>query len=466
MKKILLSIVAVCHFFSADCAKLKITCRSKGMELTLLKEAINDWIKTTGGQHEVEIVTLPHASNECFALYQQWLSAESFDVDVLLVDYVWVGIFSNYLVDLSEAYEPGEIDEIDIDDCFDSVVASIYSDGKLLALPMYTDAGVIFYRQDLLNKYDRSVPTTWEELYETAKYVQNEERKDPEKKNKFYGFVFQAKAFEILTCNFLEFVDSFGGAIVKDGEAAVNSEAAVDATMFIIKCLNNITNKSVLNYSEEDARGAFQSGNAVFMRSWPYSWALLNDPSTVVAGKVGVMAIPPRAKEGKPSGSSGGWCMAISKYSKNKKVAASLIKFLTSKNQQRLRAKYSYSPTYKSLYKDREVLKSCPFLAQIYDSLENAVARPSADFGKNYPRASSEIYNVVNGILTNSIEDDNMTEAHVKKLLDRLNKKLNSLLKKTNGETKPEKEEGESFWTKIKKFLGFEDEAGTDKKEG
>jgi trehalose/maltose transport system substrate-binding protein len=433
------------------------------MELVLLKEAIDQWIKKTGNRHKVEIITLPHASNECFALYKQWLSAESFDVDVLQMDAPWIGVFADYLTDLTEFYKERKTDdgdpindeeEIDVSDYFEAVRKNMYSNGKMVALPLYTDCGIIFYRTDLLSKYGRPIPVTWQELYQTAEYIQNEERKVPEKKNKFYGFVFQAKAFEILTCNFIEVLDSFGGSLINNGQATINSQTAVDATLFLINCLKNISSKSVLNYSEEDARGMFQSGNAVFMRNWPYAWSLLNDPSTMVAGKVGVIAIPPSAKGGKSSGVLGGWSMTVSKYSKHKKYAADLIKFLTSKSQQRLWAKHSYAPAFKSLFEDPEVLKNNPFFAYLYDSLQNSVARPSLYFGKNYPRASTEIFNAINGILAESIESD-ISPSIVKKRLDRLNKKLNEILKKTNKSEIPS-EGNQGVLLFIKKFLGFE----------
>ncbi|MDR1982664.1 MAG: ABC transporter substrate-binding protein [Holosporaceae bacterium] len=462
MKKKLLSIiVAVLCFFSSECVTLKITCRSKGMELVLLKEAIDKWVKKTGNKHKVEIITLPHASNECFALYKQWLSAESFDVDILQMDAPWIGIFADYLTDLTEFYKEGrsankenDEDKIDVDDYFEAVRNNMYSNGKMVALPLYTDCGIIFYRTDLLSKYKKPVPITWQELYQTAEYIQNEERKDPQKKNKFYGFVFQAKAFEGLTCNFVEMIDSFGGTIVNDDEITINADAGVNATMFLIDCLKSISSRGVLNYSEEDARGMFQSGNAVFMRNWPYAWSLLNDPSTAVAGKVGVIVIPPSANGGKSSGVLGGWSMTVSKYSKHKKYAADLIKFLTSKSQQRLWSKYSYAPAFKSLFRDSEVLKNNPFFAYLYDSLQNAVARPSLHFGKNYPRASTEIFNAINGILTDSIESD-ITISNVKKRLDRLNKKLNEISKKAHKDEVQSKEDKGLLFV-IKKFLGFE----------
>jgi trehalose/maltose transport system substrate-binding protein len=427
------------------------------MELVLLKEAIDQWIEKTGNRHKVEIIFLPHASNECFALYKQWLSAESFDVDILEMDAPWIGIFADYLTDLTEFYKKNKVDEeneIDEDDYFEAVRNNMYSNGKMVALPLYTDCGIIFYRTDLLGKYNKPIPVTWQELYQTAEYIQNEERKDPKKKNKFYGFVFQAKAFECLTCNFIEAMDSFGGAVITNGKVTINSDAGVNATLFLIDCLKNISSRGILNYSEEDARGMFQSGNAVFMRNWPYAWSLLNDPSTAVAGKVGVIVIPPSANGGKSSGVLGGWSMTVSKYSKHKKYAADLIKFLTSKSQQRLRAKYSYAPAFKSLFKDSEVLKDNPFFAYLYDSLQNAVARPSLHFGKNYPRASTEIFNAINSVLTDSIEAD-IAMPGVKKRLDRLNKKLNEILKKNN-KSELSSKNNKGFLFGIKKFLGLE----------
>ena len=456
----LLSLLATASVLMAGVTDLeawtiRMTCRSKGREIELCKKAIDEWMKKHGGKHKVEIVTLPHASNECFALYQQWLSAETFDVDIMQMDVAWIGVFSDYLYPLNEIYAP---DEIETNDYFDAVRQSIYSsDGSMVALPWYTDCGIMYYRKDLLEKYGRNVPTTWEELYDTALYIQDEERKQPEKKTKFHGFIFQAKAFEILTCNFLEFVDSFGGAIVKEKTAVVDSDAPLAATMFMAKCINSITNHNVLNYSEEDARGVFQSGNAVFMRNWPYAWALMNEPSTAVAGKIGVMPIPKSINGGKNSGALGGWFLVVSKYSKHPDVAADLIKFLTDKVQQKYRAQYSYLPTFKSLYSDKDVLRANPFFADMYNSLNSAAVRPSIAFGKNYSRASSEIYNSVNTILTRATETE-LSSSEVRNLLNRLNKKLTKLLNKSDKmQKKLKKQSGEkiSFWNRIKRFFGI-----------
>ena len=151
------AVIGICSLvlFDSDCATLKVTCRAKGIELELFQKAINQWIKQTGDQHKVEIVTLPHSSNECFALYKQWLSAESFDVDILQMDFPWIGAFGDVLTDLNQFYKDGEIDKEDI---FTAIKDNMYFDGKMVALPAYTDCEIMYYRKDLLQKYNRSVP--------------------------------------------------------------------------------------------------------------------------------------------------------------------------------------------------------------------------------------------------------------------------------------------------------------------
>lgn len=454
MKKFLRCMVVAISslfFFNGDCATVKITCRAKGIELELLQEAINLWIKLTGNQHKVEIVILPHSSNECFALYKQWLSAESFDIDILMMDFPWIGAFGDVLVDLARFFEAEDIDKKDV---FTTIRDNMYFNGKMVALPVYTDCEVMYYRKDLLKKYNRSVPNSWQELYETARFIQKQERKI---NNRFYGYVFQAKAFEMLTCNFVQLIDTFGGAVVDNGRVVVDSPECVDALVLLISCLKNASTRSVLNYSEEEARGLFQAGNALFMNSWPYAWSLMNDSGTAISGKIGVMPIPTGdILKGKSSGVIGGWFFTVSKFSKHAAIAADLVKFLTSKAQHKVRAEFAYAPAYKSLYKDPEILKKNSFFNVLSDSLENAVARPSSAFGKDYPRASHEIFNLVNTALTESLEEvDDYKIA--RKYLGRLNRKLNKIIDRQKSPKMKKSSEG--IFQKLTNMLKFSPES-------
>jgi trehalose/maltose transport system substrate-binding protein len=224
-----------------------------------------------------------------------------------------------------------------------------------------------------------------------------------------WGYVFQGRAYEGLTCNALEWIDSYGGGTVvdADGEVTVNNPAAVEAVDTVAAFVGEIAPQGVLNYAEEEARGVFQSGNAVFMRNWPYAWALANSSGSPIAGKVGVTALPAGGPEGTSTGTLGGWQLAVSRYSDDPEAAASLVRHLTSLEEQKRRAiEGSYNPTIPALYEDEAVLEAVPFFGDLYDTFVNAVARPSRVTGPKYNRVSNEFWNAVHSVLSGQAEAD------------------------------------------------------------
>ena len=60
----------------------------------------------------------------------------------------------------------------------DGIWASVtdYEDGKMHAVPGTLTGPIMFYNQDLLDKYNQSIPTTWEELLEVCKVVVDGEK--------------------------------------------------------------------------------------------------------------------------------------------------------------------------------------------------------------------------------------------------------------------------------------------------
>jgi trehalose/maltose transport system substrate-binding protein len=287
-----------------------------------------------------------------------------------------------------------------VNDHFPAMVKNDTLGGRLVAVPWFTDAGVLYYRKDLLQKYGAKVPETWEEMTATAQKIQDAERKAGN--DKMWGFVFQGRAYEGLTCDALEWIASYnGGTIVEpDGKVSIDNPGAVAALKTASGWVDKITPKGVLNYGEEEARGVFQSGNAVFMRNWPYAWALANSADSPIKDKVGVTALPKGGAGGRHAAALGGWQLAVSKYSKNPDVAADLVKYLTSTAEQKRRAvEGSFQPTIASLYKDKDVLAANPFYASLYDVFRAAVPRPSTATGAKYNQVSSEFYNAVYTVL-------------------------------------------------------------------
>src|SRR5690554_3581271 len=232
----------------AQAADLTISCGAVGAELTFCEEGVRAWEEKTG--HEVDIVSTPNSSTERLSLYQQILSANSSDIDVMQIDVVWPGLLANHLLDLREALgdEAGK-------GHFRAIVENNTVDGRLVAMPWFTDAGVLYYRADLLEQYGHEPPQTWEELTEIAREIQSAEREAGN--DRMHGFVFQGRAYEGLTCNALEWVASHGGGTLvdADGEVTIDNPQAAAALDRAASWIGDIAPDGVLNYTEEEARG-------------------------------------------------------------------------------------------------------------------------------------------------------------------------------------------------------------------
>jgi trehalose/maltose transport system substrate-binding protein len=401
---------------AAQAATISISCGAVGLELQLCQEGANAWAQATGNQ--VEVVSTPNSATERLALYQQWLAAGSSDVDVYQIDVIWPGTLGNHLLGLDEY-----IDQATIAQHFPAIIENNTVGGHLVGMPWFTDAGVLYYRADLLEKHGKEPPETWQELTETAAEIQDAER--AEGNDRMWGFVFQGKAYEGLTCDALEWIDSFGGGtiVAEDGTTTINNEKAAEAVNLASTWVGSIAPEGVLNYAEEEARGVFQSGNAVFMRNWPYAWALGNADDSPIKGQIGVSALPRGSGEdGKHTGTLGGWQLAVSRYSENPEIAADLVAYLTSYDEQKRRAiEGSYNPTIAALYQDPEVLEANPFFGELYDTFTNAVARPSRATGAKYNQVSSEFFNAVHAVLSGKT-DAASSLAALESRLDRLSR--------------------------------------------
>ena len=373
--------------------EIAISCGAVGIELQLCEEGAQAWSDMTG--NTVNIVSTPNSTTERLALYQQLLAAEATDIDVFQIDVIWPGILGSHFIDLAPFTGGAEADH------FAAIVENNTIDGELKAMPWFTDAGVLYYRTDLLEEHGAQVPTTWQELTATAQMIQDAER--AQGNEQMWGFVWQGRAYEGLTCDALEWIDSFGGGEIvdADGEITINNPQAIEAIDLAASWVGTISPPGVLNYAEEEARGVFQAGNAVFMRNWPYAWSLGQSEDSPIRGNIGVAALPKGGEDGQHTGTLGGWQLAVSRYSDHPEEAASLVMFLTSYDEQKRRAIVgSYNPTISALYQDAEVLEAVPFFGSLYDTFTNAVARPSRVTGENYNRVSNEFWNAVHATLS------------------------------------------------------------------
>ncbi len=308
------------------------------------------------------------------------LVAKDPSLDIFLIDVVrpatfaaagWAEPLDSYIPSKEQyvrAFLPGTIQSATVN-------------GKLYALPAFTDAQFLYYRRDLLAKYNARVPTTWDELTQTAAKITKAEG------GNLQGLNFQGAPIEGAVCNFLELLWSAGGNV---GE--VDSAQGQQGLGFLVNAVKTkLSPASSAEMKTDDSRQQFQAGNVLFGMNWSYAWAHFQGKSpdpTKVKGNVGVAKLPVFAKNSS-STCVGGWQWGVSSYSRNKAASVKLLQFMVSSDAQReIAVKGAYLPVRRALYNDASVVEANPHFKTLFAAVSSARSRPVTPA---YPRVSEII---------------------------------------------------------------------------
>jgi len=360
----------------------------------------------------------PKTVTDLLGLYLQYFAAKRSDVDIYGIDVIWPGDIADHLVDLN-AYGAKDV----VSQYFSSMVQNDTVKGRLVAVPYLANAPVLYYRTDLLKKYGfTNPPGTWAELADIAAAIQKGERAAGNQD--FWGFVYQGKAYEGLTCDALEWVASYGGGTVVDssGKITINNPNAVAALKFAAGTVGTIAPAGVTGFDEEASRAVWQAGNAAFMRNWPYAYTLGNAADSTIKGKFDITTLP-AGTSGQKAGALGGLALAVSKYSKSPQQAADVAFYFAGKDFQKAMLIKSSEPSpIVSLYQDPDVLKAIPFFSKMQDVLTNAVPRPSTATAPKYNEVSRLFFTAVHSTLTKEQDPQAALTGLESSLQDLLNK--------------------------------------------
>ncbi len=369
-----------------------------GEELELTRRAADMYMEENPDVR-VEVLDTPDMVEDRRGLYLQFFQAESSAVDVYQIDVIWPGDMAEHFVDL---YEFGAEEYVDMH--FPAIVENNTVDGKLIGIPWFTDAGLLYYRTDMLEKYELDVPTTWTELEEAAQIIKDGERE--EGRRDFQGFVWQGGTYEGMVCNALEWLASnnAGTIISPEGEITVNNPQAAEIISQAAGWVGTISPSGITGFAEEDARAVWQNGNAAFMRNWPYAYSLSRAEDSPIRDDFAVTTLP-AGDEGTPAHTLGGWQLAVSQYSEYPDVAADVAFYLAGYESQLMRATDgSMNPTIAELYEHEDVLEANPFMGDLYDVFINAVARPSTISAPNYAEVSGAFVDEIHPVLRGQAE--------------------------------------------------------------
>ena len=314
----------------------------------------------------VELQRTPDDATQRHQLYVQWLNARAGNPDILMLDAIWTPEFAaaGWILSLSR-FAPVT------SDFFAATIEANTWAGELYALPWFADVGLLYRRTDLVPAEPRSLNEMTTAAREAMARAGGPR----------YGIVWQGARYEGLVTTFVEYLGAFGGRILDErGQVVVNRPEAIRAVNFMRDQLygSRIAPLDVLTWHEEEARFAFQNGNAVFMRNWPYAFERMSDSAEArVAGKFAVSPMP-GAEGGHSTASLGGAQLAINAYSEFPEAAYRLIAYLTAPEQMIERAQgVGQYPTRPALYSDPRLLavRTIP-LEQARRAIENATPRP------------------------------------------------------------------------------------------
>jgi multiple sugar transport system substrate-binding protein len=361
----------------------------------------------------VELQRTPDDASQRHQLYVQWLNARVGNPSILQLDVVWTPEFAaaGWVLPL-DTYGPAK------SEFFPATITANTWAGKLYALPWFADVGLLYRRTDLVARE----PSTLEEVVSEARTAMARPG------GPRYGIVLQGARYEGLITGFVEYLGAFGGRIIDDrGEVVVNRPEAVRALEFMRDELygSKVAPLDVLTWHEEEARFAFQNGNAVFMRNWPYPVAAMSDTAqSKVAGKFAVSPMPASgsAAGGHSTAALGGAQLAINAYTEHPEAAYRLIAYLTAPEQmlERARAVGQY-PTRPGLYDDPR-LKGA--LAIPLDNARRAIESAT-------PRPVTPIYTELSEILQIELHRALVRQAEPREALDAAAAKINALIERT-----------------------------------
>jgi multiple sugar transport system substrate-binding protein len=289
--------------------------------------------------------------------------------DLINLDVTWTSKFAaaGWLKDLSSLISDTELTAFlpaDID-------GGRYN-GKIYRLPWRTDAGMLYYRKDLLEQAELQPPKTFTDLVQAATILQKNNAVQ-------WGYVWQGRQYEGVVAMFMEVLQGNNGFWINSEtkEVGLDQPQAIAALQFLVNTIQQgISPSGVITYQEDEPRRLFQSGNTLLMRNWPYAWTLLNAEDSLVKGKVGIKPMV-HASGYDSAACLGGWGWGISSTTKHPQEAWKAVQFLTSEAAQRqVVLNTGYLPSRRVLYNDPQILEKYSFFPIMLQVLDNAVLRP------------------------------------------------------------------------------------------
>jgi len=324
-----------------------------------ISPAHSELIQKFNKEHENRIEVIPinlpfskFTTNERKELLARALRSKSDRIDIFTVDLIWVKRFARWAEPLDLYFSSMERENI-----LEQALISCYSDGNLVAIPLYLDIGLMYYRDDLLQSFEDydllsqrlKDSLTWSEFIDLSTRM---------RKNFPFTYLFAADNFEGLVCNYLELLYGQEGSLFEADTIRLNTSEALRALNLLIDLIHKdkFVPKEVTKFHENECYLYALENDVPFFKGWPGLKQQYNGRIPNSEKLNGIKIAPlPHFQGFNPLSVYGGWNLMVSKDSNNKSAAVEFIKFiLKPENQLILYEKSGYLPVSDLVYRQTD----------------------------------------------------------------------------------------------------------------
>ncbi len=295
------------------------------------------------------------------------------DLDIALIDLVWIGNFAEneWILPIDEfTSNPDLLDpELDLDDFFPLVLNAFGGwNGTVYGLPFDNYSGLLFYNKCMLEEagFDRP-PETWEELKDVYGPALTKDGK--------HAFALQSKRNETQSADsFARVLWPFGGSFLDENFRSNLLSPESQAGLQFRQDLMQYMPDGIVAYDHAEAVNGLAQGDVAMITEWSAFYSTLKDPAT--SKVVDCLAIAPEPKG--PAGRKpalGGFSLAVAAQADEKERDAAwlLIQWLTSKANAKRYLDMGGVPARQSVYNLDGVAEEYDFVPALVESWQEGV---------------------------------------------------------------------------------------------
>jgi multiple sugar transport system substrate-binding protein len=315
--------------------------------------------QASGGKYTIKFNALSNDADQQRQSLVRRLAAKDSSIDIAGMDVVWTAEFAE--AGWIKPWPAAEAAKIKQGTLAGPLKTATYK-GQLWAAPANTNTQLLWYRKDLVS----NPADTWDGLIDQAS-----------KLPKANFIEIQGAQYEGVVVWFNSLVQSAGGTIVANNKVTLGPEGLTAAKIMKRLATSKAGDPSLSATKEDQARIAFEQGQAAFEVNYPFIYPSAKEGAPQVFKNLAWKPYPAVDHNHPAKAPIGGINWGVGAYTKHPAQAFAAAACLRNEQNQREAAiKGGLPPTLNSLYDDPGLRKDYPFADLLRKQVASGAIRP------------------------------------------------------------------------------------------